>query len=213
MQTNGPASRTKKQPTTKAKAMAKTTAKQTKSQAQSLLLDKIPAEVRNQIWRDVLVTDTFVLVNKDEPHQPALLRTCKQIREEATSIYFNENGFMLPMDGYDSTLGLQWCNFAVPHFKDGMAALDWEREAGTETWEDLKIWLQLTHAGLVPRYSPTYYPIGCDEQAEEMFDFLEEHARLPWKKLLPKLEKQKNYMEDREGLCEFGLFDNPGSDC
>lgn len=91
-----------------------------------------------------------------------------------------------------------------------MSHIGWEREPGTETWDDLKMWLLRTHQGQVPRYSPTYYPIGCDEDAEDMFDILEFYAGVPWKKVEQALEKHKWKLEEGR---EFGAFDNPGSDC
>lgn len=113
------------------------------------------------------------------------------------------------MDGYDSTLGMKWCTIARPHLRAGMSHIGWKRETGTETWDDLKTWLLRAHLGQVPRYSPTYYPIGCDEDAEQMFDFLEDFVGQPWRKAEKAIEERKRDME-RE--LEFPLFDNPGSD-
>ena len=161
----------------------------------------------------MLVSDEAITVSKTDPHQPALLRTCTQIRAEATSIYFNENAFSLPMPGFDSTLGLRWCNLARPHLQNGdMSRIGWERETGTETWDDLKVWLRRTHAGEVPRYSPTHYPLGIDEEAEQFFDVLEtELVDVQPEAAVLALEALKEEIEDAEGL-EWPLFDNPGSD-
>lgn len=91
----------------KGRAKSKAAPRPVSDDSKALLLDKLSGELRNHIWRHVLVSDEPVLVNKEQPHSPSLLRTCTQIRTEATSIFFNENTFLLPVDGYDSILGLK----------------------------------------------------------------------------------------------------------
>ena len=62
----------------------------------SLLLGKLPAEIRNQIWRLALTTphDGSTAIDLPQAHRRgALLRTCRQIREEATSIFYCEGTF------------------------------------------------------------------------------------------------------------------------
>lgn len=53
----------------------------------------IPGELRNQIYRLILVQDDPIKLTPTDHEQPALLRTCKQIRDEATSIFIEENQF------------------------------------------------------------------------------------------------------------------------
>lgn len=51
-------------------------------------------ELRNWIYRLVLVSDAAIDVSSESPATPpGLLGTCRQIREEATSIYYHENAF------------------------------------------------------------------------------------------------------------------------
>lgn len=58
---------------------------------------KLPAELRNRIYEMVLLdaTTTHVTTAKAKPdwHSPGLLRTCHQIRSEASSIYYAVNIF------------------------------------------------------------------------------------------------------------------------
>jgi len=58
-------------------------------------LFKIPAEVRNKIYQLSLVKEGVVLDVKmlSTPTEPALLATCRQIRNEASSIFYGENTF------------------------------------------------------------------------------------------------------------------------
>ncbi|KAK4540580.1 hypothetical protein LTR36_009110 [Oleoguttula mirabilis] len=66
----------------------------------SPLLD-IPGELRNRIYRLAVISDTTVNVDSTElwgpggtlSQTPALMRTCKQLREEVHEIYLEENSF------------------------------------------------------------------------------------------------------------------------
>ena len=55
----------------------------------------LPAELRNRIYQDVLVEDEDVEIQRFAPHviKPALLRTQKQIREEALPVFWAANTF------------------------------------------------------------------------------------------------------------------------
>ncbi|KAK3707637.1 hypothetical protein LTR37_011985 [Vermiconidia calcicola] len=62
----------------------------------SALVNKLPAELRNHIYRLVLVRSqkigrTYCALLSE----PALLATCRQIRTEALAIYYSENVFHL----------------------------------------------------------------------------------------------------------------------
>lgn len=58
-------------------------------------LKNISLELRNQIWRDVLVApeSTVDIAGKTSPDEPGLLAVCCQIRTEATGVYYSENIF------------------------------------------------------------------------------------------------------------------------
>ena len=68
----------------------------------SPLLD-LAAELRNEIWRLVLVEDNTIdigttapsCLEEKPPAEPALLTACKQVREEAVGIYYSENTFRM----------------------------------------------------------------------------------------------------------------------
>lgn len=72
-------------------------------------LFKLPAELRNTVYRLVLTGEGPLTVKKDEiGNLMALLRTCKQTREEASSIFYSENRFIFPLDGRSIDAGLEW---------------------------------------------------------------------------------------------------------
>ncbi|KAF2094379.1 hypothetical protein NA57DRAFT_80192 [Rhizodiscina lignyota] len=71
------------------------------------LLD-LPGEIKNQIYRLVLLEPTSLEITRDTaPQEPPLLRTCRLIRHEARAIFFNANTFSIPMPG-GSALTLKW---------------------------------------------------------------------------------------------------------
>src|SRR3978361_1986460 len=68
--------------------------------SQSLLL-KLPAELRNWIYEEVLLDlKPIDICNPAGPpiwHAPAVLQTCRTIRDEAKAIHYGGNIFLLPM--------------------------------------------------------------------------------------------------------------------
>ncbi|KXT01876.1 hypothetical protein AC578_2158 [Pseudocercospora eumusae] len=78
-----------------------------KTQASRLL--RLPAELRNNIYRYALISKSGIVI-KDaagEVHNPpALLRVCRQINKEAESIFWAENSFRLSLryDDWQATL-------------------------------------------------------------------------------------------------------------
>ncbi|KAI6860594.1 hypothetical protein KC338_g6905 [Hortaea werneckii] len=55
----------------------------------------IPGELRNVIYRLVLVSEERIKVDKRHRKMPPLLRTCQLVYAEARSIYFGENSFQV----------------------------------------------------------------------------------------------------------------------
>ena len=75
---------------------------------QDSLLLKLPAELRNRIYRTALVSsDALDVTDKPRPTEPALLATCKQIRTEALGIYYSENSFLLSINIFNRYPGDQ----------------------------------------------------------------------------------------------------------
>lgn len=58
-------------------------------------------ELRNDIYRHVLVSDAAIDIGSESSAtQPSILQTCRQIREEAESIYYHENIFAATASPY-----------------------------------------------------------------------------------------------------------------
>ena len=61
------------------------------------MLSKLPAELRNEIYRLVLVDDEPLDIERNAiAERTALLKACRQTREEASEIFYAENKFRLP---------------------------------------------------------------------------------------------------------------------
>lgn len=62
----------------------------------SCALTNLPAEIQNKIYKLVVVDSEDIHIPADHPHEPqepALLRTCQQIRNVAAPIYYGANVF------------------------------------------------------------------------------------------------------------------------
>ena len=75
----------------------------------SPLLDRLPPELRNQIYRLILIADDeLVDVNiRDLYTRTAILRTCSQIRNEAKDLIF-ENDFLIACGCGDGEHAGRW---------------------------------------------------------------------------------------------------------
>jgi hypothetical protein len=80
----------------------------TKTAEESSPLLELPPELRNQIYRYVLVSKSTVHVGLGAFVESPLLMTFKQIRHEATSIFYKENTIEILIDNYDITKSIKW---------------------------------------------------------------------------------------------------------
>ncbi|KAK3680221.1 hypothetical protein LTR78_000599 [Recurvomyces mirabilis] len=78
-------------------------------QRKSCHLFKLPAELRNIIYRHVLVSGEEIKLKPKGPGEPALLRVCRGVRKEARSIYYTENKFRLSITAFN---GVAFTHFA-----------------------------------------------------------------------------------------------------
>jgi hypothetical protein len=56
---------------------------------------ELPAEMRNKIYRYALINENCTTLTDSNCNQPALLRTCRQIRTEASILFYSQNKFQL----------------------------------------------------------------------------------------------------------------------
>jgi hypothetical protein len=70
------------------------------------LLD-LPPEIRNLIWQRVLVENNAIHLDTTSrsPHQPALTRTCRLIRNETLTWFYTRYRFIMEVFNYGITAG------------------------------------------------------------------------------------------------------------
>jgi hypothetical protein len=85
-----------KPPPTNRAAQPERSAKEEEVQPVSLL--NLPSELRIMIYRYALHSPNTIQIDCDNFMQPALLRTNRQMRAEATEIYYWENKFVAEAD-------------------------------------------------------------------------------------------------------------------
>jgi hypothetical protein len=92
----------------------------------------LPAEIRVIIYKYVLISNGDIgMVNY--AHQPRLLQTNKQVRNEALDLYYKENIFNWRVQHYDALAYLKWCR-SSPHRQD--ACVTWHFH-GKRRWDNL----------------------------------------------------------------------------
>ncbi|KAK5164608.1 uncharacterized protein LTR77_009814 [Saxophila tyrrhenica] len=86
-------------PTSNTTTTTSTDATTSPNQQMSPLL-RLPAELRNAVYRFSLISDDPIQLKVNTIKTPkALLKTCTQIRNEATTLYWAENIFSIDLDG------------------------------------------------------------------------------------------------------------------
>lgn len=98
-------------------------------------LFSLPGELRNQIYRLVLVQARSVRLKPDHNSEPSLLRICRKARREATRIHREENRFRVIVVHLDSTV---LCR-NPSHWAYDIIAI---QILGGYNWPNLKTWLK-----------------------------------------------------------------------
>lgn len=106
---------------------------------------RLPPELRNQIWRLVLLCPQLLLVTTQAGPliEPGLLRTSKALRDEAIRIFYLENTFLMPVDDSKGSILTRWLRSSSYRAKPTTMI-----ELATSTnWANLKQWLKDTFEG------------------------------------------------------------------
>ena len=121
-------------------------------------LFKLPRELRDYIYEYSFYSlytpgsdgEYRINVTKDEGiPEPALLLTCKIIREEAIMLLYGQYRFMLIIESHDPAVMLLW-NAKMVHLQRDynlVTASQGASRAGPRSWGNLKRTLQLVHSG------------------------------------------------------------------
>lgn len=157
------------------------------SDAPCYLLE-LAAELRNRIYEYVLIKDKTITVSRHRIAQPGLLRTCRQIREEARAIYYCRNAFKILRGSFGVSIVRlffkQATGFWGKHKKTecslrNISYVKWIRPK----WDKALLWLQAYHADEVARFicscDGTKRRRGCC-QFEKAFEILDCVIYLQW---------------------------------
>ncbi|KAK3617717.1 hypothetical protein LTR56_025094 [Elasticomyces elasticus] len=110
----------------------------------------LPAELRNKIWGEALVSKKGpIAINKYTWAQPLLLRTCKQIRKEAGPMYYSLNRFDIVHTDLDFRAHIRFYNIAKKFEKFPKMSY-FRGPVGEMSWENLMGGAKAVHEGTVP---------------------------------------------------------------
>ena len=115
--------------------------------SRSALLE-LPGEIRNRIYRFVLVCDNRIEVHAGAPLEPALLSVCREVRTEAIKLFYVENKFTLVISNFNKAVPCAWR--AVRKRFPSMprtATFRLKPTNTTRSWPNLLDWLRAIHAG------------------------------------------------------------------
>lgn len=148
----------------------------------------IPGELRNQIYRYALLEDQLIKLNPQDHQLPGLLRTCRQIADEATDIYQTENNFQV--DAWNMKLSIPE-NYA----EHWMSSLEhchfWITMRGAPDWENFWGWLRRYSTGEVPGLA-SGQPSNEAEILAQAFEIVHGLKKnLQFNQILPVLEAWK----------------------
>lgn len=145
-----------------------TMSKLPREDGQRSYLLRIAPELRNRIFHDCLLTERTIIVDANGHEQPALLRTCRQIRKEALKI-FETNTFCLPITalGYPAP-GSHWIhNEGIRKF-----GTVFTKSTGRDIWENLIDWLRRYYEGTSHRWN-CHEPLDNQVLFEHAFDIVD----------------------------------------
>lgn len=72
------------------------------------ILFRLPPELRNRIYRYLVVSIGPVQLQADRFNEPSILATCRAIRTEAITIFLYENKFAAGLTNYDCSIHMKW---------------------------------------------------------------------------------------------------------
>lgn len=182
----------------------------------------LSAELRNKIYRDVLLEKNWIQVDtrgwpapvravRTDTNvfaQPGLLRTCRQIRAEASSIYYLMNTFGFDVLDCDAEKVIAFCKQSGVHWKtmrlDTMIGTYCVSSPDEVVWSNLWTWLEAYHKGEAPHDKCNCDEVSNSEAVEEkqgccvltkMFDFIDEldgRRSMQWQSIRSLLEIAKD---------------------
>lgn len=165
---------------------------QTYNSRESRLLS-LPPELRNAIYREVLLENGVVrITNEARPAPPSLLQVNRQIRKEATAIYYKENTLRFCIWKFDAGVYITWSQLFTFH---GEFSTRWSFE-GPRNWENLLQWVEASYTGKCTKLqrsstSPPQSSTGKTIVVGKFFDLMNNLSLvqgMSWEKVKEQLE-------------------------
>ncbi|KAK4549860.1 hypothetical protein LTR36_005161 [Oleoguttula mirabilis] len=109
----------------------------------------LPPEIRNQIYRAVLIEPHSIAVREGvrPPEEPALLATCRHIRNEALGIFWKENNFEILVCDFAASFYIKWCGVSKKTSDSRYNSTHTFTLSGDIDWWYLKNWLRAFFEG------------------------------------------------------------------
>ena len=151
----------------------------------------LPGELRNHIYTYVLVDEDRIIIDRSRFVQPGLLRSCRQIREEARSIYYLNNAFgtsVRDLDPYNLIAFKRQAGNFGPRTKTEIVIYTWPPEQGQLAWSNLMKWLEAYHNGRAPGLRGKQEERSIRRRVvARAFDVIDTAERLPWEQAVKVL--------------------------
>lgn len=133
-------------------------------------LFKLPPELRLRIYEYTMCGKRHIKITRDEGiPEPALLLTCKIIRDEAIASFYEENDFTLISHADDPAVMVLWesklLHLAQSH--DILLEKPGLRRTGPPNWNNLKQFFRLYHEEKV--HAIGAHPPGSEDYDDEAF--------------------------------------------
>jgi hypothetical protein len=157
----------------------------------------LPGELRNRIYRFAIVNPLSIEldVGRWQNHQPALLRTCKQIRIEALGLFYIENKITTNIHDWDPVVKVRCSKLLTSH--NIRSHHLYHYFTGGPNWENLLVWLKAVFQGKIGGISSC---LGKTRTLERkvvgaVFMLVSTTAKgTEWPHLLPQLELQREIL-------------------
>lgn len=164
----------------------------------------LAAELRNRIYELVLVEDEKIWFNKKNFKQPGLLCVNRQIRSEASPIYYHLNTFNVDCMNFDSTSlkllyrqNKKWVKKSA--LKESENINFFFQDQQKANWNNVMEWMRDFHAREVfVAPGDVEVCLASGHAITQMLNVVERLRGLPWTKVKYVLECMKHVSELRK---------------
>lgn len=154
----------------------------------------LPGELRNQVYRHLLVSPNIIRLEGEDRAQPALLHVSRQLRRESASIYYSENIFKYRVVDMAGQKMLPFRSLLLKYRIAQHHNFKWNLY-GNISWTNLRAWLRAYHElrakirQLVCRWIAKEGDVrGREKVISAAFDIVSKLRRQPWKDVDTVLE-------------------------